>query len=152
MILTLCGLFTVGCVGPRPPFHPVKDDLTKNTYEVYVSEQSYGEVVNRLRGLVDKQKWLSWMSRSTDCQERPALKPGQWAFACGGRGPWWDWCTPANPYHVYSKWGLVDTRGSGVTIRLTEPVTPIFYRNHPNTEIFEKAGIHASFKRKEPYK
>ena len=131
----------VGCGGPRPPFHPVKDDPTKNSYETYVSDQSYDEVVNRFKSLIKKQKWLSWVTRTTDCMERPPLEQGQWVFACGGRGPWCEWCTEANPYHIYNKWGIVEPNGSGSRIRMTEPIFRLFHRHHLNSEIFEKAGI-----------
>ena len=152
LVCIVTAFVLTACAGHRPPFHPVKDDPTKHPYEIYASDQSYAEVVDRMKGLVVEQKWLSWVTRSTDCMEMAARKPEQWMFACGGRAAWCDWCTKDNPYHVYSKWGIVEPGGNGATVKLTIPITPLFYRHHPNTEILDKAGIRATSKGTEPYK
>ena len=152
LVLIATVFVLAACEGHRPAFRPVKDDPTKHPYEVYFSEQSYGEVLGRMKKLVKEQKWLSWVTRTTDCREMPARKQDQWMFACGSRGSWCDWCTKENPYHIYKKWGIVEPSGSGANIKLTIPITPLFHPHHPNSEILDKAGIRATLKGTEPYK
>ena len=154
LILILSGFVAAGCQGGRPPFHPVKDDPTKNSYEIYVSDLPYSEAIGRFKTLLNEQKWLYWVTRSESCTELSARKRNQWLFACGGGGPWCDWCTAENPYHVYTKWVIVEPRIGGATIKITEPYAILFRRHHPNTEIFAKAGISATLEGKglEPYK
>jgi hypothetical protein len=49
-------------------------------------------------------------------------------------------------------WVIVEPREDGATIKITEPITPIFYRHHPNTEILDRAGIRGTRKGLELYK
>jgi hypothetical protein len=121
-------------------------DPNENRYEIFASEQSYGDVVKRLKGLVDEQKFLSWITRSTDCMERTSNRNNRWMFTCGFRGTWCDWCNDARPYHIFKLWGIVEPMNNGSRILMTRAPSLLFTRFHPNTEILDKAGIKAVLK------
>lgn len=136
-----CVVLAAGCQ------QPTVANPEENTFEIYITDSSFDDVVGRLRALVKEKKWLARASRGNECMERPDNNKDMWRFVCGLGGPWCDWCTEARPYHIHSKWGIVERTKSGARMLFTRPPPLIFAaKRHPNTEILEKIGIRATYK------
>lgn len=116
-------------------------DPFRNNLEIYRTDNSFEDVVGRMKKLVRGSKWLSWMTRTMRCFEMGETAQ-QWRLVCGLTlgGPTTD---PSNPGFRYDRWLIVNRLENGSEILTTKATYLWSGRKHPNQEIFDKIGIKA---------
>lgn len=116
-------------------------DPYRNSLEIYRTDNSFEDVVSRMKKLVRGSNWLSWMTRTMRCFEVGETAQ-QWRLVCGLTlgGPTTD---PSNPGFRYDRWLIVNRLDNGSEILTTKATYLWSGRKHPNKEIFDKICIKA---------